>query len=242
MLILAYHSIDPERRDALAVHPDVFCAQLDWVQCRYDVVPLRDLVEARLGGADHRRLAALTFDDGLRDNYTHLFPILRERRLPAAVFLALDFIGTGRLFEGENMKRDAALRDDHRRGMEWPQVEEMRDSGLITFGSHTFSHSRLPRLDPAQQQREIDGSRRFLRERLGVEVDFFCYPFGDFDAASKRAVAAAGYRAAVVTRRSLAGEDAFTLRRVGVYGHNSLRDVRLKANPLVRRLRSWWRR
>ena len=239
MLILAYHSIHPERRDALAVHPDAFRAQLDWLEGAYDLVPLHELVEARLGGGDHRRLAALTFDDGLRDNYAHLFPILRERRIAAAIFLALDFIGTERLFEGENMKR-APLRDDDRRGMSWAQVEEMRDSGLVTFGSHTFSHARLPRLDAAQRQREIDGSRRFLHDRLGVPADFFCYPFGDFDEASKRAVADAGYRAAFVTSRSLRDEDAFTLRRVGVYGHNSLRDVRLKANPLVRRLRSWW--
>jgi peptidoglycan/xylan/chitin deacetylase (PgdA/CDA1 family) len=39
---------------------------------------------------------AVTFDDGFADNYTHAFPVLRTRRIPACVFLSTDYIGSDR--------------------------------------------------------------------------------------------------------------------------------------------------
>jgi peptidoglycan/xylan/chitin deacetylase (PgdA/CDA1 family) len=41
-------------------------------------------------------VAAITFDDGYSDVYQHGFPLLRQKGLPAAVFVVTDLIGTGR--------------------------------------------------------------------------------------------------------------------------------------------------
>lgn len=78
----------------------------------------------------------------------------------------------------------------------WDHLRDMRRSG-IDIGGHTLTHPRLPGLPPETVQEEIAESRRILSERLGMHIRFFAYPFGWFDEDTKRAVAAAGYTAAL---------------------------------------------
>lgn len=59
----------------------------------------------------------------------------------------------------------------------WDQVREMVRLGM-DIGGHTLTHANLPSAGPEDAWREIDGCRRALRERLGVEVTQFSYPNG----------------------------------------------------------------
>jgi peptidoglycan/xylan/chitin deacetylase (PgdA/CDA1 family) len=247
MLILAYHSISSQRTDDLAIHPRQFGAQLDWLRRNYKSVPLSEAVAAYLHGAPTGKLAAITFDDGMRDNYTEAFPVLRAAGMTATIFVSIDAIESGMPFRGgENLSKNANLRPEDLLPLTWGQIREMQQAG-ISFGSHTFAHPRLPRLGDVDLSREIAGSKRFLENKLQVPVPFFCYPFGDFDERVKQTAIAAGYLAAFVTPpRPLSSEDAYSIRRVGVYRSNSLLELRLKASPfgrklhhLVRRFRTW---
>ncbi len=59
----------------------------------------------------------------------------------------------------------------------WDQVGEMIRLGM-DMGGHTLTHANLPSAGPEDAWREIDGCRKALRERLGVEVTQFSYPNG----------------------------------------------------------------
>lgn len=61
--------------------------------------------------------------------------------------------------------------------MSWKQVREMRAAGHA-IGSHSLSHRVLATLDPAEQAREIHGSRKELEAVLGGSVASFAYPVG----------------------------------------------------------------
>jgi len=83
----------------------------------------------------------------------------------------------------------------------WSQVKGF-DPRLITIGSHSLSHPILPTIDDASLERELRDSRRLLEQRLGHEIDLFCYPNGAQDERVHAAVAR-HYRAAVTTRYGL---------------------------------------
>jgi peptidoglycan/xylan/chitin deacetylase (PgdA/CDA1 family) len=68
---------------------------LDWIGRLFRFVSLDEL-GARLDGSDGSDdpIAAITFDDGYRDFYDYAFPLLKQKGVPAAVFVVTDLVGT----------------------------------------------------------------------------------------------------------------------------------------------------
>jgi len=58
------------------------------------VLPVEELALRLRQGRAPRNALALTFDDGYRDNLTHVAPILKRLGLPATIFLVTGYIGT----------------------------------------------------------------------------------------------------------------------------------------------------
>jgi peptidoglycan/xylan/chitin deacetylase (PgdA/CDA1 family) len=69
--------------------------QLDWIGRRFQFVSLDEL-GARLdaGESVDKPIAAITFDDGYRDFYSHALPLLKKKGVPAAVFVVTHLVGT----------------------------------------------------------------------------------------------------------------------------------------------------
>ena len=61
----------------------------------------------------------------------------------------------------------------------------MRDSGLVSFGSHSRRHTRLlAHLDAGTLDDEVRMSRRILERDIGRPVEIFCFPNGDYSSGS----------------------------------------------------------
>jgi peptidoglycan/xylan/chitin deacetylase (PgdA/CDA1 family) len=106
LTVLAYHRVTEwdtptfdTFRPNVSATPAAFAAQMDFLHQHFNVISLDDLLAA-LRGTGHlpRHPALITFDDGYRDNYDHAFPVLRQRGLPAVIFLTTGYIGGTRLF------------------------------------------------------------------------------------------------------------------------------------------------
>ena len=78
-----------------------------------------------------------------------------------------------------------------------------------------MTHCLMPECDDRALAYEVGESRRVLQDRLGLPIESFCYPNGNSDARTARAVAEAGYRRAVTTTWGSNGQDAdqFQLHR-----------------------------
>lgn len=111
----------------------------------------------------------------------------------------------------------------------WDMLREMARSGLVEIGAHTASHSILTRLSGDEATRELLGSKNLIENRIGVPCRHFAYPNGkpgDFSPDTERLVRQSGYHSAVTTVEGFnrIGDNPFTLRRLGVYGHYGVQE------------------
>jgi peptidoglycan/xylan/chitin deacetylase (PgdA/CDA1 family) len=91
-LIVMYHRFT-EREDGPAISARAFREQLDYLQARYRLVPLSVIGEMLASGKSlPSGLAAITIDDGYSDAYEIAFPLLRDRKAPATLFVVTDFV------------------------------------------------------------------------------------------------------------------------------------------------------
>ena len=178
--VLMYHRVLEDAVDArgiesgMLVRASTFDRQMGWLG-RY-FVPTT-LGESLLPPSGERVRAAVTFDDGWRDNLTTAWPILRKHGVRATIFLVRDWVGT------QDFLSSTEVADLARDGIE--------------FGAHTVTHPRLPELQDAEIERELRLSREAVADWTGRPCDTLAYPFGAHD---DRCVAIAErlFRAAVV--------------------------------------------
>jgi glycosyltransferase involved in cell wall biosynthesis/peptidoglycan/xylan/chitin deacetylase (PgdA/CDA1 family) len=106
--IFLFHRVLPKEEPffepELSTELSVFSDFLDWIDERYRVISVDELVARQQDRCDRKRpLCAITFDDGWVDNYRYAFPELSRRKMPATIFLPFRFIGTRRRFWQELM-------------------------------------------------------------------------------------------------------------------------------------------
>ncbi len=105
--------------------------------------------------------------------------------------------------------------------MNWAEVNELANSGMVTIGAHTISHPILSRVTLAKARHEIIEGKRLIEQKLDVEVNYFAYPNGqpaDIGQEVVQLVREAGYLGACTTiaGRNPAGSDPLYLKRVDV--------------------------
>lgn len=211
-LILCYHRVKDEADSYLRPTRVLdFDRQMEYLSTRYHPMSLGRMVQClRDGIVLPAKAIAITFDDGYRDNYENAYPVLRKYRVPATMFLATDFIGTGVLpaWEEGYYTGEKALM------LSWDQVREMSDAG-VSFGSHTLSHPFLARIPRKRREDELCRSKEIIEQQIGRPVTLFAYPSGDFDRDTEEAVRQAGYDAAVSIRagKNRRCDDVYALRR-----------------------------
>jgi peptidoglycan/xylan/chitin deacetylase (PgdA/CDA1 family)/CelD/BcsL family acetyltransferase involved in cellulose biosynthesis len=96
--IFVYHRVNDERDPFFYAFPvSMFRAQMEHLARHFSIITLDQLAEGDFSVDGDKYHAAVTFDDGYRDNFLCAFPILRELGIPATVFLATGYIDTGTL-------------------------------------------------------------------------------------------------------------------------------------------------
>lgn len=104
----------------------------------------------------------LTFDDGWEDFYLNAFPLFKKYNMKASYYVITDLIGTPGYVKLE-------------------QLKEMKESGLIDIQSHTVTHPKLATLTKEKVTKELSDSKKYLKEKLDIDSDVICYPYGSFN-------------------------------------------------------------
>jgi peptidoglycan/xylan/chitin deacetylase (PgdA/CDA1 family) len=164
------------------------------------------------------RYVVVTFDDGFEDFTTQALPVLSQFKIPSIVFVIADAIGkrfgpNGRAQQIMTLAQVLSLPTD-----------------LVTIGSHTSTHQRLPQIPKEAAQDEINGSRKKLQVLLSRDITLFSFPFGAFDHQLIEMCRDAGYQRVFTTLPELSFQDPnpFVVGRVRVDPNDWPIEFRLK--------------
>jgi len=112
--ILIFHRILPVPDPLCPGEPDVesFHARMRWVADWFNVLPLDEAVSRLRAGSLPSRAAAITFDDGHVDGYTHALPVLQRYGLSATFFVTSGFTSGGWMWDDSIVEAIRAARGD----------------------------------------------------------------------------------------------------------------------------------
>jgi peptidoglycan/xylan/chitin deacetylase (PgdA/CDA1 family) len=226
-LALAYHGVAdvPLRQDphGLLVRPQDLRRQIAKLRSwGYRLVSFGDLARlvAASGAAGH---AALTFDDGLVDNFEALAPLLVQEGVTATVFVVSGWLGRAH------------------RSVPWTRVMtetelmELRATG-VEIGAHSITHPDLSALSYEAALDELAGSKKQLEAVLGEPVEVAAYPYGRANAETVRACRAAGFLAACSASGHGSWSDPHYLPRQDMAKHSTIIGLRLKRDDRYEQL------
>lgn len=219
--ILMYHNVACAPRDlsvyrSLYVSPASFARQM-WLLRGLGYTGLSmSAAMPYLLGERQGRVAVITLDDGYADNLEAALPVLCHYGFSATVYVVSGSIGRYNTWDAERLgiRKRLMTTDELRRWQE----------GGMEIGAHTITHPRLTQCPDHQLRNEIYASKADLEDRVGVEINQFCYPYGDVDDRVADMTRSAGYAAATTTRRGRAvpGTDPWRLPRVQIARHHLL--------------------
>jgi len=212
--ILMYHYVselppnpDRYRRD-LTVSPENFEAQLQYLaDAGYHTITLTDLyLHLTQGYPLPEKPVILTFDDGYKDAYEVVFPLLLDYGFTGTFFV----LATPAHFEWSDY-------------LTWAQMKEMSDAGM-DIQAHGRDHVDLRDRSYDYLVYQILGIQEAIRYHTGRLPRFFSYPSGQRDADVIAVLESAGYWGAVTTEwgKIHTREGLFEMPRVRIRGSDTL--------------------
>jgi peptidoglycan/xylan/chitin deacetylase (PgdA/CDA1 family) len=203
-IIFCYHLlVDKIRYPGTEITPAAFEAQMKQLKdAGITVISMQDLLAWKRGEKNiPPRCAVVTFDDGWKSQYEVAWPIMKKYGYPFTMFIYTEGVRGGALGGGG--------------AITWEQLADMRDNG-VDIEAHSATHQDLreghtirlvgpggkktaTKLTGPQYeqwlQNEVVGSKQLLEQRLGIKVNCFAVPFGNYNDHVKELARKSGYEA-----------------------------------------------
>lgn len=238
---IAFHDVADRAGDldTDGVTTKVLAQFFDWLKgSGWTAITLDDVAAASRGVRPLPDKAILiSFDDGYRSLYTHVYPLLQVYRFPIVAALVGSWM-EGRP-DGTVQYGDRVV--PRRHFVSWSEVREMQASGLVEFASHSYDLHRgvlanpqgnmVPaaitwRYDRATQRYETDAqyrariradlqrSRQQIAAQTGRAPRAMVWPFGRYTGPALAEAKAAGFTFALTLEPEPAyTSDVFAIQR-----------------------------
>lgn len=235
--VLLFHEVGNGEADRFLPRND-FVWMMDYLKKnQFHALTLDQYMDIRNGRVPApAKPVVITFDDGEESVYSISYPILKERKLPAAVFLISGFIGNTLYHTLED--RTYQKKFSRAPGktvwkfhmLDWGQIREMGNFGFA-FHAHSKTHAPLAYLDAKSLVPEIAGSKEEIETHVGTRVRYFAYPWGEFNETVKNSLKKYGFEAGFATEiqdpRLRKEGDPFTIERYEITPFTKRRDFKI---------------
>jgi biofilm PGA synthesis lipoprotein PgaB len=238
---IAFHDVADrvDQLDTDAVTTRILVQFFDWLKgSGWTAISLDDIAAAARGARPlPDKSILISFDDGYRSLYTHVYPLLQVYRYPAVAALVGSWMEArpdGTVQYGDRI----VPRSDF---VSWAEAREMQASGLVEFASHSYNLHRglqanpqgnmVPAAitwsyDPATRRYETDTqyrariradlqrSRQQIETNLGRPPRAIVWPFGRYTGPALAEAKAVGFTFALTLEPEPAyTSDVFAIQR-----------------------------
>lgn len=253
--ILLLHNIDFARADELFAK----------LTKKYNFISLSDYTSILEGNVESKQKflglrykAILTFDDGYKENY-QLLPLFKKYNIPATIFLCSSIIGTNKHYWSTYHSPDISMNEvkkkshdemmghfkslgyskdseyELRQSLDLKEINEMQQSRLVDFQSHTMYHPILTKLDDTSSYKEIKESKQELESKIqAAKIESFAFPNGDYGKRELEYVEKVGYKSSCTVDFGYNDEQSnpFKLMRICLNDTGTLYENLIKATGL----------
>ncbi|RUT28185.1 xylanase deacetylase [Paenibacillus zeisoli] len=195
VIVLMYHEVTPDQIDAGTVLVSKFKRQIELMKANgFKWITMKQYSDFILKGTPVPDNAVLmTFDDGYESFYQYAYPVLKEHKVPATMFIILNTV--------DNPKHPGIPK------LTWDQIDTMHENG-IDFYNHTYdshilaptdaSHKaaravlagpmyleKLKRKETKEEfklrvKTDLSKAQAMLKEKLKNDIDVLAFPYGAY--------------------------------------------------------------
>lgn len=185
----------------------------------YEPIFFKDIKNGEYKSRFRKKQIIITFDDGYKDNYKIVLPILKKYNFKMVLFLVTDC-------EYNKWDVEAEGREKEKRFslMNKEEVQELIKSGLVEIGGHTSNHLDMPFTEKSKLKEDLIFSKEKLEKLTGEKLVSFAYPWGNNDGSSKELIKELGYKFAAATESGTAcfSDDLYEIQRIGIYSKDGI--------------------
>lgn len=220
MAILTFHNTDIRRQPGFNnYNPNRLRNILEGLlEAGYEFSTMDEYLKNR----DDKNNICLSFDDGYESFYKYAYPILKDLKIKAIVFVTAGYIGqiadwdyAGRLMETMHLNET--------------QIAEIAEYG-IEIGSHASTHTDLTSVSERGLKVELEHSKARLEKLSGRSVNYISYPFGRFNEFVEIWAVKYGYQNGFSMSYLKRSKFDFTIPRSAVYSIDTMFSILAKIN------------
>lgn len=164
VISLMYHRVGEGKYPSTNVSVEMFQQHLNAIEesgLKF-IEPLKFKEQVLNGKKFTERYILLTVDDSFKSFYQNAWPILREKKIPFIIFV-----------------NTREINSNHPNYMTWDQIRELRDSGLVTIGGHSWSHEYFVNMKINEVKKDIEISHKNYLKELKFIPDLYAHTFGE---------------------------------------------------------------
>ena len=204
VLIFCYHRlVDKIRYPGTEITPAAFEAQMKELKDKgITVISMQDLLAWKRGEKNiPPRCAVITFDDGWKSQYEVAWPIMKKYGYPFTLFIYTEGVRGGSLAAakrspGNNSPICATTALIFRRTRRRTRICAKGTTSRVIEPGGKRTRKKLTGADYEKWvQNEVVGCKELLEQRLGIKVNCFAVPFGNYNEHVKELARNAGYEA-----------------------------------------------
>ena len=174
--LFVYHRFGDEKHASTNTSLDILKQQFEFFKHNgYDVVTLDRLNRALKEKKNiPDNWVVLCIDDSYRSFYTNALELFKEYKYPFALFVYIEATDKG-----------------YNDFMSWEQIKEASKFGEI--GLHSYGHQHMVSLSTDEIKKDTDKALLSFTKQLQFSPKYYAYPYGEFDAKVKDAIASYGF-------------------------------------------------